>query len=180
MPAASCSLHPFPNSKLEELEKTLAKVELEGQNQTFGKATVHATVLRVQPTRAPRHLAFASQREVGPGQPALVAVVHQHPLPTSLLMNLSLQEGEEVHGFAVDLPSSLFMMAKGREEVMEHRVLLMDISSQTMFQVTPTRMAWWGVPAVPGALVLKGSRDAALTRVLVLPWRRCYKDELEV
>ncbi|XP_075290170.1 adhesion G-protein coupled receptor G1 [Opisthocomus hoazin] len=105
-PAAGATEQRALRDKLEELEKTLAKVELEGQNQTFGKATVHATVLRVQPTRAPRHLAFASQRE----------------------------EGEEVHGFAVDLPSSLFMMAKGREEVMEHRVLLMDISSQTMFQ----------------------------------------------
>uniref|UniRef100_A0A8C0ESH4 Adhesion G-protein coupled receptor G1 n=1 Tax=Bubo bubo TaxID=30461 RepID=A0A8C0ESH4_BUBBB len=89
-----------------QLEKTLAKVELEGQNQTFGKATVHATVLRVQPPRAPQHLAFASQTE----------------------------EGGEVHGFAVDLPSSLFVTAKEREEVVEHRVLLMDINSQTMFQ----------------------------------------------
>ncbi|NXE11073.1 AGRG1 protein, partial [Lophotis ruficrista] len=92
--------------KLGELEKMLAEVELEGQNQTFGKATVHATVLRVQPTRAPQHLAFASQRE----------------------------ESGEVHGFTVDLPSSLFTMAKEREEVVEHRVLLMDINSQTMFQ----------------------------------------------
>ncbi|NXW55902.1 AGRG1 protein, partial [Eurystomus gularis] len=92
--------------KLGELEKTLAKVELEGQNQTFGKATVHATILRVQPTHAPQHLAFASQRE----------------------------EGREVHGFTVDLPSSLFVMAKEKEEVVEHRVLLMDISSQNMFQ----------------------------------------------
>ncbi|KAJ7426432.1 Adhesion G-protein coupled receptor G1 [Willisornis vidua] len=90
--------------KLGELEKTLAKVELEGQNQTFGKATVHATVLRVQPTPAPQHLTFASQRE----------------------------EGGEVHGFTVDLPGSLFMME--REKVVEHRVLLMDISGQTMFQ----------------------------------------------
>ncbi|NXM66090.1 AGRG1 protein, partial [Serilophus lunatus] len=92
--------------KLGELEKTLAKVELEGQNQTFGKATVHATVLRVQPTQAPQYLAFASQRE----------------------------EVGEVHGFTVGLPSSLFMMVKDREEVVEHRVLLMDINSQTMFQ----------------------------------------------
>ncbi|XP_065704163.1 adhesion G-protein coupled receptor G1 [Patagioenas fasciata] len=92
--------------KLGELEKTLAKVELEGQNQTFGKATVHATVLRVQPTRAPRNLAFASQRE----------------------------EGGEVHGFAVDLPGSLFMTVEESEEMMERRVLLMDINSQTMFQ----------------------------------------------
>lgn len=66
VPTASCSLHPFPDSKLGELEEKLAKVELEGQNQTFGKATVHVTVLRVQPMQAPRHLAFASQREVGP------------------------------------------------------------------------------------------------------------------
>ncbi|KFQ33384.1 G-protein coupled receptor 56, partial [Mesitornis unicolor] len=92
--------------KLGELEKTLAKVELEGQNQTFGKATVHATVLRVQTTPAPQHLAFASQRE----------------------------EGGEVHGYTVDLPSSLFVVAKEKEEVVEHRVLLMDINSQTMFQ----------------------------------------------
>ncbi|NWI85355.1 AGRG1 protein, partial [Pitta sordida] len=92
--------------KLRELEKTLAKVELEEQNQTFGKATVHATVLRVQATQAPQDLAFASQRE----------------------------EAGEVHGFTVDLPSSLFMMVKEREEVVEHRVLLMDINNQTMFQ----------------------------------------------
>ncbi|KAI1235543.1 hypothetical protein IHE44_0002422 [Lamprotornis superbus] len=92
--------------KLGELQKMLAKVELEGQNQTFGEATVHATVLRVQPSRAPRHLTFASQRE----------------------------ESGEIQGFTVDLPSSLFMMGKDKEEVVEHRVLLMDISRQTMFQ----------------------------------------------
>ncbi|NXQ29557.1 AGRG1 protein, partial [Alaudala cheleensis] len=92
--------------KLGELEKMLAKVELEGQSQTFGEATVHATVLRVQPSRAPQPLTFASQRE----------------------------ESGEVQGFTVDLPSSLFMMVKEREEVVEHRVLLMDINRQTMFQ----------------------------------------------
>ncbi|KFV54766.1 G-protein coupled receptor 56 [Tyto alba] len=107
IPRKLCALQSSPRVlKLGELEKTLAKVELEGQNQTFGKATVHATVLRVQPTQASQHLAFASQRE----------------------------EGGEVHGFTVDLPSSLFVMAKEREEVVEHRVLLMDIDSQTMFQ----------------------------------------------
>ncbi|NXU52467.1 AGRG1 protein, partial [Turnix velox] len=105
-PAAGALEQQVLRRKLQELEKTLAKVELEGQNQTFGKATVHATVLRVQPTRAPLHLAFASQRE----------------------------EDGEVHGFVVDLPSSLFVMEKEREDVGEHRVLLMDISSQTMFQ----------------------------------------------
>lgn len=57
--------------------------------------------------------------------------------PASLLMSLSLQEGGEVQGFTVDLPSSLFMMVKEREEVVEHRVLLMDINRQTMFQVMP-------------------------------------------
>lgn len=154
-------------------------MELEGQNQTFGKATVHATVLRVQPTQAPQHLAFASQREVGPGQPALVVLVHQHLLPASLLTSLSLQEGGEVHGFTVDLPSSLFLMAKEREDVVEHRVLVMDINSQTMFQVMPMHMAWWDVLAVPGAPVVQGSRDAAQTRMLVLARRRCFKDELE-
>ncbi|PKU42402.1 g-protein coupled receptor 56 [Limosa lapponica baueri] len=104
--AAGATEQQMLRRKLGELEKTLAKVELEGQNQTFGKATVHVTVLRVQPTQAPQHLAFASQRE----------------------------EGREVHGFTVDLPSSLFMVAKEREDVVEHRVLLMDINSQTMFQ----------------------------------------------
>ncbi|XP_038004317.1 adhesion G-protein coupled receptor G1-like [Motacilla alba alba] len=92
--------------KLGELEEMLAKVELEGQNQTFGEATVHATVLRVQPSRAPQHLTFPSQRE----------------------------ESGEVQGFTVALPSSLFMMVTEREEVVEHRVLVMDISRQTMFQ----------------------------------------------
>ncbi|XP_009705989.1 PREDICTED: G-protein coupled receptor 56 [Cariama cristata] len=106
VPATGATEQRTVRRKLKELEKMLAKVELEGQNQTFGKATVHATVLRVLPTQAPRHLVFASQRE----------------------------EDGEVYGFAVDLPSSLFVMAKEREEVVEHRVLLMDINSQTMFQ----------------------------------------------
>ncbi|NXF84601.1 AGRG1 protein, partial [Eubucco bourcierii] len=106
VPATGATEQQLLRRKLEELEETLAKVELEGQNQTFGKATVHATVLRVQPTPDPQHLAFASQRE----------------------------EGGEVHGFAVDLPSSLFVVVKEREEVVEHRVLLVDINSQTMFQ----------------------------------------------
>ena len=79
----------------------------------------------------------------------------------------------------MDLPSSLFLTAKEREEVVEHRVLLMDINSQTMFQVTPMRVAWWGVPGVPGAPVVQGSRDAAQSRVPVLARRRCFKDELE-
>lgn len=57
----------------------LAKVELEGQNQTFGEATVHATVLRVQPSQAPQHLTFASPREVGPGKHALVLSAHHTP-----------------------------------------------------------------------------------------------------
>ncbi|KAM6118018.1 adhesion G-protein coupled receptor G1 [Pterocles gutturalis] len=105
-PAAGATEQQMLRRKLGELEKMLAKVELEGQNQTFGKATVHATVLRVQPAWAPQHLAFASQRE----------------------------EDREVRGFTVDLPSSLFEMAKEKEEVVEHRVLVMDINSQTMFQ----------------------------------------------
>ncbi|NWW09004.1 AGRG1 protein, partial [Oreocharis arfaki] len=105
-PATGATEQQRLRHKLGELEKMLAKVELEGQNQTFGEATVHATVLRVQPSRAPQHLTFASQRE----------------------------ESGEVRGFTVDLPSSLFMMVKEREEVVEHRVLLMDINRQTMFQ----------------------------------------------
>ncbi|NXE96958.1 AGRG1 protein, partial [Menura novaehollandiae] len=106
VPATGSTEQQTLRRKLGELEKALAKVELEGQNQTFGKATVHATVLRVQPTQAPQQLTFASQRE----------------------------EGREVRGFTVDLPSSLFMMVKEKEEVVEHRVLLMDINNQTMFQ----------------------------------------------
>lgn len=52
-------------------------------------------------------------------------------------MSHSLQESGEVQGFTVALPSSLFMMVK-EEEVVEQRVLLMDINRQTMFQVMPT------------------------------------------
>lgn len=105
-PATGATEQQRLRRKLGELEKMLAKVELEGQNQTFGEATVHATILRVQPSRAPQHLTFASQRE----------------------------ESGEVQGFTVDLPSSLFMMVEEKEEVVEHRVLLMDINRQTMFQ----------------------------------------------
>ncbi|NWI72127.1 AGRG1 protein, partial [Dryoscopus gambensis] len=105
-PATGATEQQRLRRKLGELEKMLAKVELEGQNQTFGEATVHATVLRVQASQAPQHLTFPSQRE----------------------------ESGEVQGFTVDLPSSLFMMVKEREEVVEHRVLLMDINRQSMFQ----------------------------------------------
>ncbi|XP_069724544.1 adhesion G-protein coupled receptor G1 isoform X3 [Phaenicophaeus curvirostris] len=104
--AAGATEQQMLRRELGKLEKMLAQVEFEGQNQTFGKATVQATILRVQPTQAPQHLAFASQRE----------------------------EGREVHGFAVDLPRSLFMLVKEKEEVVEHRVLLVDVNSQTMFQ----------------------------------------------
>ncbi|XP_064016625.1 adhesion G-protein coupled receptor G1-like isoform X2 [Pogoniulus pusillus] len=106
VPAAGATEQQLLRRKLLELEQTLAKVELEGQNQTFGTATVRATVLRLQPAPDPQPLAFASQRE----------------------------EGAEVHGFAVELPSSLFAAAEEREEVVEHRVLLLDINSQSMFQ----------------------------------------------
>uniref|UniRef100_A0A8C7ECM8 Adhesion G-protein coupled receptor G1 n=1 Tax=Nothoprocta perdicaria TaxID=30464 RepID=A0A8C7ECM8_NOTPE len=54
----------FPNSKLQEFEKKLAKVEFEGQNRTFGQAAMHATVLKIEPGHAPQDVAFASQREV--------------------------------------------------------------------------------------------------------------------
>ncbi|XP_009953090.1 PREDICTED: G-protein coupled receptor 56 [Leptosomus discolor] len=104
--AAGATKQQILRCELGHLEKTLAKVELEGQNQTFGNATVRVTILRVQPTQAPLHLAFASQRE----------------------------EVGEVHGFTVDLPSSLFVTAKEREKVVEHRVFLIDIDNQTMFQ----------------------------------------------
>ncbi|XP_025959830.2 adhesion G-protein coupled receptor G1 isoform X1 [Dromaius novaehollandiae] len=104
--AADVPVHRTFRNKLQEFEKKLAKVEFEGQNRTFGQAAMHATVLKIEPGRAPQDVAFASQRE----------------------------EGREVHGFTVDLPSSLFMKVKDREEVAEHRVLLMDINSQTMFQ----------------------------------------------
>ncbi|NXN85591.1 AGRG1 protein, partial [Bombycilla garrulus] len=105
-PAAGATEQQRLRRELGELEKLLAKVELKGQSQTFGEATVHATVLRVQPSRAPQHLTFASQRE----------------------------ESGEVQGFTVDLPSCLFVTVKEREELAEHRVLLMDIDRQTMFQ----------------------------------------------
>ncbi|NWX91360.1 AGRG1 protein, partial [Nothoprocta pentlandii] len=104
--AAGAPGHRTFRSKLQEFEKKLAKVEFEGQNRTFGQAAMHATVLKIEPGHAPQDVAFASQRE----------------------------EGREVHGFMVDLPSSLFMKVKDKEEMAEHRVLLMDINSQTMFQ----------------------------------------------
>uniref|UniRef100_A0A8B9QMK5 Adhesion G-protein coupled receptor G1 n=1 Tax=Apteryx owenii TaxID=8824 RepID=A0A8B9QMK5_APTOW len=104
--AAGVPMHRTFRNKLQEFEKKLAKVEFEGQNRTFGQAAVHATVLKIEPGQAPQDVAFASRRE----------------------------EGREVHGFTVDLPSSLFTKAKDREETVEHRVLLMDINSQTMFQ----------------------------------------------
>ncbi|NXI66284.1 AGRG1 protein, partial [Anseranas semipalmata] len=105
-PAAGAAAQRSLRHKLGALERMLAQVELKGQNQTFGKATLRATVLSVGPAQAPRHLAFASPRE----------------------------EGREIQGFAVDLPSSLFMTAKEKEEVVQHRVILVDINSQAMFQ----------------------------------------------
>ncbi|XP_052542156.1 adhesion G-protein coupled receptor G1 [Tympanuchus pallidicinctus] len=107
VPSAGSKAQRSLRHKLGALERTLAQVELGGQNQTFGKAALRATVLSISPTQAPRHLAFASPKE----------------------------ESREVQGFAVDLPRSLFVMAKKKEEeVVEHRVLLVDINSQAMFQ----------------------------------------------
>ncbi|XP_040426815.1 LOW QUALITY PROTEIN: adhesion G-protein coupled receptor G1 [Cygnus olor] len=103
-PASGATAQRSLRHKLGALERMLAQVELKGQNQTFGKAALRATVLRVSTAQTPRHLAFASPRE----------------------------ESREVQGFAVDLPSSLFVTAK--KEVVEHRVLLVDINSQAMFQ----------------------------------------------
>uniref|UniRef100_A0A8C9F8L0 Uncharacterized protein n=1 Tax=Pavo cristatus TaxID=9049 RepID=A0A8C9F8L0_PAVCR len=71
------SLCPIFYSKLGALERILAQVELEGQNQTFGKAALRATVLSISPTQAPRHLAFASPKEVGLSQGAPGG--HQQP-----------------------------------------------------------------------------------------------------
>ncbi|XP_027321819.1 adhesion G-protein coupled receptor G1 isoform X1 [Anas platyrhynchos] len=104
-PASGATAQRSLRHELGALERMLAHVELKGQNQTFGKAALRATVLRVSTAQAPQHLAFASPRE----------------------------EGREVQGFTVDLPSSLFVTAK-EEEVVEHRVLLVDVNSQAMFQ----------------------------------------------
>lgn len=70
-------------------------------------------------------------------------------------MGLSLQESREVQGFSVDLPSSLFVTAK--KEVAEHRVLLVDINSQAMFQVTLAPCSTVGCHC----LVAQGSREPA-------------------
>lgn len=71
---------------------------------------------------------------------------------------LSLQESREVQGFAVDLPSSLFVMAKKKEEeVVEHRVLLVDINSQAMFQVMPALCGVMDIPASVPASELSGA-----------------------
>lgn len=71
-------------------------------------------------------------------------------------MGLSLQEGREVQGFTVDLPSSLFVTAK-EEEVVEHRVLLVDVNSQAMFQVMLAPCSTVGCHC----LVAQGSREPA-------------------
>lgn len=63
-----------------------------------------------------------------------------------------------MQGFAVDLPRSLFVMAKKKEEeVVEHRVLLVDINSQAMFQVMPTPCGTMGVPASVPASEMVGA-----------------------
>lgn len=71
-------------------------------------------------------------------------------------MGLSLQEGREVQGFTVDLPSSLFVTAK-EEEVVEKRVLLVDVNSQAMFQVMLVPCSTVGCHC----LVAQGSREPA-------------------
>ncbi|XP_038224660.1 adhesion G-protein coupled receptor G1 [Dermochelys coriacea] len=96
----------IPYERLLHLESDLGQVAFEGENKTFGTSTVRATVLKIGSSKVSQDLPFMSE----------------------------LEEGREVHRFAVNLPSIVFAKAKGRRKSAERRVLLIDINSQALFQ----------------------------------------------
>lgn len=109
--------HPRKNSRrpsatpagqrLQSLESKLTSVRFPGDTVSFEEDRVNATVWKLQPTAGLQDLHIHSQQE---------------------------QEQSEILEYSVVLPRVLFQKTKGRREEAEKRLLLVDFSSQALFQ----------------------------------------------
>ncbi|XP_008573039.1 PREDICTED: G-protein coupled receptor 56 [Galeopterus variegatus] len=99
---------PRPASQqLQSLESKLTSVRFTGDTVSFEEDRVNATVWKLQPTASLQDLHIHSQQE---------------------------EEQSEVREYSVLLPRALFQRTKGRRGEAEKRLLLVDFSSQALFQ----------------------------------------------
>lgn len=109
--------HPRKNSRrpsatpagqrLQSLESKLTSVRFTGDTVSFEEDRVNATVWKLQPTAGLQDLHIHSRQE---------------------------EEQSEILEYSVVLPRVLFQKTKGRREGAEKRLLLVDFSSQALFQ----------------------------------------------
>ncbi|KAB0384929.1 hypothetical protein FD755_006846 [Muntiacus reevesi] len=93
--------------QLQSLESKLASVNFTGDTVSFEEERVNATVWKLQSDFNPRDLHIHSRRE---------------------------EEQSEILEYSVLLPGVLFQKSKGKRQEAEKRLLLVDFSSQALFQ----------------------------------------------
>ncbi|KAB0350006.1 hypothetical protein FD754_014863 [Muntiacus muntjak] len=93
--------------QLQSLESKLASVNFTGDAVSFEEERVNATVWKLQSDFNPRDLHIHSRRE---------------------------EEQSEILEYSVLLPGVLFQKSKGKRQEAEKRLLLVDFSSQALFQ----------------------------------------------
>ncbi|XP_014644066.1 PREDICTED: G-protein coupled receptor 56 [Ceratotherium simum simum] len=98
---------PPPARRLQSLESKLASVSFAGDTVSFEEDRVNATVWKLQPTAGLQDLHIHSRQEEGQS---------------------------EILEYSVLLPRALFQKTKGRRGEAEKRLLLVDFSSQALFQ----------------------------------------------
>ncbi|XP_057567701.1 adhesion G-protein coupled receptor G1 isoform X2 [Hippopotamus amphibius kiboko] len=108
-PRKSSRRPPFTptGQQLQSLESKLTSVSFAGDTVSFEEDRVNATVWKLQPTASLQDLHIHSRRE---------------------------EEQSEVLEYSVLLPRTLFQRNKGRRQETEKRLLLVDFSSQALFQ----------------------------------------------
>ncbi|XP_028931452.1 adhesion G-protein coupled receptor G1 [Ornithorhynchus anatinus] len=95
------------NEHLQSLESKLAAVPFQGERVSFEEENVNATVWKINSSFSPQDLHLNSKME---------------------------KDQKEVQGYSLTLPRKLFEMSKGRQGRTEKRLLLVDFSSQALFQ----------------------------------------------
>ncbi|XP_060110352.1 adhesion G-protein coupled receptor G1 [Heteronotia binoei] len=92
---------------LQRLETYLEKMDFKEENRTLGKGPrLRASVWKVPPRKASQNLTIHSK----------------------------LKENKEIRGFDVTLPGAIFAMPRGRKQERPSKVVLMEVSNQTLFQ----------------------------------------------
>ncbi|PNJ62877.1 ADGRG1 isoform 76, partial [Pongo abelii] len=95
------------SQQLQSLESKLTSVRFMGDTVSFEEDRINATVWKLQPTAGLQDLHIHSRQE---------------------------EEQSEILEYSVLLPRTLFQRTKGRRGEAEKRLLLVDFSSQALFQ----------------------------------------------